>query len=285
MTTKVLVTGARSQLAKTLKEVSEAQPIDIQFLFLDKEAFDLTNFEQVESILKAGKFDYCVNCAAYTNVDLAETEVEQAFLVNAEAVEHLAQMCKSTQTRLIHISTDYVFDGNSGIPYKEAHATNPINKYGQSKRLGEEHIQSVLKEYFIIRASWLYSKYQGNFVYTIVDKIKSNSNLEITDSQKGSPTSASSLSKFILFLIDNKIGSYGVYHFSDQVEITWYDFALEIALSFKNYNSKKIKAGDSYKTKAKRPVYSVLDNSKVNEIYSDRLDWKSELDDVLKAHI
>ena len=281
MKSKVLITGANGQLGKTIKEISSDFTNSIDFVFVEKSELDITNSKSVEIYFQSNKFDYCINCAAYTNVDLAETETKIAFDVNANAAKNLAVNCKAYNTTLIHVSTDYVFDGTKQSPYTESDLTNPINTYGESKLLGEDYIRKHLDNYFIIRTSWLYSKFNKNFVKTIFNKLKEDEKLTIITSQKGTPTSCNDLSYFILFLITDAIKKFGTYHFSAKGETTWYGLALHISKFLsKSSNVTPIK---DYPTKAKRPFYSVLNNSKVELLYSKPLiKWEECVDEVLK---
>nr|WP_321229319.1 dTDP-4-dehydrorhamnose reductase [uncultured Psychroserpens sp.] len=281
MKSKVLITGANGQLGKTIKEISSDFTNSIDFVFVEKSELDITNSKSVEVYFQSNKFDYCINCAAYTNVDLAETETKIAFDVNANAVKNLAVNCKAYNTTLIHVSTDYVFDGTKQSPYTESDLTNPINTYGESKLLGEDYIRKHLDNYFIIRTSWLYSKFNKNFVKTIFNKLKEDEKLTIITSQKGTPTSCNDLSYFILFLITDAIKKFGTYHFSAKGETTWYGLALHISKFLsKSTNVTPIK---DYPTKAKRPLYSVLNNSKVELIYGKSLTkWEECVDEVLE---
>lgn len=281
MSMKVLVTGANGQLAKTLKDLYLLNSDKIDFVFVAKSELDISVKEDLASYFSKHNFDYCVNCAAYTNVDQAEVTPNLAHKVNAEAVKHLAQYCKKTKTILIHISTDYVFDGTKKEPYLEADATNPINEYGKSKRLGETYIQEILTDYFIIRSSWLYSTFGKNFVRTIISKIKEGIKLNITTSQKGTPTSCLDLSKFIYFLIKRKEKKFGIYHFSALGEATWYSFSICISNHFKDYYNTNISPIKRYKSTAKRPTYSVLNNSKSQAVYNQINHWNQSVDEVV----
>ncbi len=285
MNTKVLVTGADSQLGKTIKELHSANKDGIQFIFATKAELDITAKDKVEAFFNKNNFDYCINCAAYTNVDQAETNTKSAFKVNAEGVKHLAQICKDTNTILIHISTDYVFDGKKPKPYIEEDKVNPINEYGKSKLLGEQHIQKFSQKHFIIRTSWLYSKHGNNFVKSIVNKIKESSKLKVITSQIGTPTSCIDLSKFIYFLIKSNCVYYGTYHFSAIGETTWYDLAIQISKHFPQYNSSNILPVRVYNSKAIRPLYSVLNNSKAQQLLSKKYDWRKSVDKVVKRLI
>ena len=282
MKTKILVTGAQGQLAKTIQDLYQKNSEGLEFVFVSKSDLDITNKTQVSTFFNAGKFDYCINCAAYTNVEHSEDEPGLAYKVNAEAVQTLAEACKGNNVILIHISTDYVFDGKSNKPYTEEDPTNPINEYGKSKLKGELAVQNTLDDFFIIRTSWLYSRYGHNFVKTIIKKIQENSDLKITTSQTGTPTSCDELSQFIYFLITSKSKDFGVYHFSSQGETTWYEFALEISKQFETYNKNKITPTDSFKTKATRPEYSVLSNHKSNQIFKKRDGWRDYVSQTVK---
>ncbi|MCH7524246.1 MAG: dTDP-4-dehydrorhamnose reductase, partial [Bacteroidetes bacterium] len=223
-------------------------------------------------------FDYCINCAAFTNVEQAEKTPEIAFKINAKAVKHLAQICKVTNTILIHISTDYVFDGSKNEPYTELDIPNPINEYGKSKLLGEQYIQQILNNYFIIRTSWLYSKDFGhNFYRTITKKIKDKQKLKITTSQTGTPTNCTALSKFILFLIETHQKDFGVYHFSALGKATWYDFAIEISKQYKQASILPVTSLQVIESKVNRPQYSVLNNQKAQGIYPLIKNWQEAL--------
>lgn len=264
MKLRILVTGANGQLGKALQEVYTTKyKTKYDITFASKEVLDITSAEKVNTFISKYQFDYCINCAAYTAVDKAEEEPELAHLINTEAVKHLAVACKANDILLIHISTDYVFDGLKTVPYKEDDETIPINVYGKSKLAGEHFIQDILDNYFIIRTSWLYSKYNKNFVKTISKKISENANLKVVTSERGTPTNCTDLSAFIFHLIETNNEKYGIYHFSNLGDTTWYDFAREIARYFPDYNLNKLQAVATFKTLAKRPKYSVMNKSKV----------------------
>ncbi|MEZ4801569.1 MAG: dTDP-4-dehydrorhamnose reductase [Gelidibacter sp.] len=280
---RVLVTGANGQLGKTMRDLFQNDQGGIEFVFVDKEEFDIAKKKDFNSYFDNYSFDYCINCAAYTNVEQAEEFTYEAFRINSEAVGYLAQRCQKSNTILIHISTDYVFDGKKETPYLEDDFTNPINEYGRSKLAGEKKIQETLTNYFIIRTSWLYSKYPKNFVTTIVSKIRETTNLTITTSQKGTPTSCVELSKFIYWLILNENTDFGVYHFSAKGEATWYDFAIKIADQFTEVDKNKIIPVTTFSSKANRPKYSVMDNSKVQKIYKHQNYWTMDVESVVKS--
>ncbi|MDB9960529.1 dTDP-4-dehydrorhamnose reductase [Oceanihabitans sp.] len=281
MKKKVLVTGANGQLGLTFKELFEKNSKSCEFTFMSKANLDISNTDDLKRVFESDKYDYCINCAAYTNVDQAEIEQEKAFNINAEAVKILAENCKTRNTTLIHISTDYVFDGEQEDPYKESENTNPINIYGESKLRGERYIQEITNNYYVIRASWLYSKYNKNFVKTIVNKLQENMNLQIITTQTGTPTSCIDLSNFIYFLINNNV-DYGVYHFSALGQANWYEFAQHIASSFNHDLISNIKPVTNFVALAKRPKYSVLNNTKTQQIPYRQNHWKTSVNRILK---
>ncbi len=258
----VLVTGASGQLASCIKKFSEAEDT-IDWLFMDSSEIDITSKCDLEGCFKSKRIDYCINTAAYTNVEKAESEQEKAFKVNADAVKNLAVICKKNSTVLIHISTDYVFDGKTSKPYSETDSTNPINVYGASKLKGETYIQENMDEYFIFRTSWLFSEFGHNFYKTILKKVAENATLNITTAQTGTPTNANHLAQLILKLIREKNSDYGLYHFSNLGETTWYGFAEEILRVSNNLEKIKLNKDNSYKTIAARPQHSVLDKQKL----------------------
>lgn len=261
MKKKVLVTGANGQLGKTIEELYAHNTLGFEFIFASKGKLDITNKEEVSNFFEANIFNYCVNCAAYTNVEQAEKTPEISYKINAEGVKNLADSCKKNKVILIHISTDYVFDGEKQTPYTIDDMPNPINEYGKSKLLGETYIKDILNEFFIIRTSWLYSKKYGkNFYKTILEKAIDQKELSITTEQTGCPTDTVNLSKYIINLIDKNSKDFGTHHFSDKKPMTWYDFAKQI-LSENNLNSSvKLVKTSNYVTFAKRPRYSVLKN-------------------------
>jgi len=256
----ILVTGANGQLALTI-QVLYAENSAFNFMFTSKSELDITSKRDVKGFFEKHKFDYCINCAAYTNVEQAEKTPDLAYKVNAEAVKNLAEACKESNTTLIHISTDYVFDGDKKEPYTIEDVPNPINEYGKSKLLGEAYIQDVLTDYFIIRTSWLYSKKYGkNFYKTILEKAQKEDKLSITDEQTGCPTNTESLAKYIIDLIVYKSADYGLKHVSDNKVMTWYHFAKEILSENKLNNKTKLVKTSNYVTFAKRPKNSILLN-------------------------
>lgn len=256
---KVLVTGANGQLGKCLQDAVLANPIEsFHFLFCDRTQLDISNKEIVESFFFSNKIDICVNCAAYTAVDLAESETELAFKINSDAVNFLAEECREQDAKFIHISTDYVFDGNSSKPYLPTDQTNPINVYGKSKLAGEKWALGTNPKSIVIRTSWVYSQYGKNFYTTMLRLMKERDELNIVSDQIGKPTDANDLAKYILDVIKSNDSNYGIRNFSGNEIMSWYDFAKKIAKE--NGFSVKINPipTSSYPTPAKRPMWSVL---------------------------
>jgi len=278
MKTKILVTGANGQLGKTLRNLFYINKDALQFIFTTKEELDITNQNKVEEYFNKNKFDYCINCAAYTNVDQAELDSKLAFKVNAEGVKYLVESCKDTNAILIQISTDYIFDGTKNKPYTEEDLTNPINEYGKSKLLGEYYIQEQLEKYFIIRTSWLYSEYGNNFIKSMLRLSKGKDELNIVNDQNGSPTYTRDLAIVILKIIKFKNYNYGIYNYSNKGEASWYD----LAKAMFEYLQKDIKLipikTDTYPTPAKRPKFSVLDKTRIKQILGIEIPhWKDSL--------
>lgn len=259
MKTRVLVTGANGQLGRTIKELYEINDYNIEFVFVTKTELDITEEEKLHRYFEANSFDYCINCAAYTDVEQAEKTPEIAFKVNAEGVKYLAEACKKNKAVLVHISTDYVFDGEKETPYTIDDEPNPINEYGKSKMLGEQFIREDLENFFIIRTSWLYStKYGNNFYNAILKKARTDTELFVTDQQVGCPTNAENLANYILKLLSTESTHFGIKHFTDDVSMTWYCFAEGILKRNNLYDKVKLVKAGNYRTFARRPKNSVL---------------------------
>ena len=281
--TKVLVTGGKGQLGQCLQSISnDFKTLD--FVFLGSNDLDISNNIEVEAYFKNNTFDYCINCAAYTAVDKAEEEPEKAKQINEIGAKNLAHACLINNVTLIHISTDFVFDGQAKVPYKEVDTTNPISVYGKTKRDGELQITSTLSQYFIIRTSWLYSEFGSNFVKTMLRLSKEREELSVVDDQTGSPTYAKDLAAVILKIINTKSQQFGIYHYSNQAEITWYDFAKEIFYLKKSSITLKKTDSKTFKTLATRPAYSVLNTKKIHTLLNSKpVNWQKSLDKCLKA--
>ncbi|MEC4113249.1 dTDP-4-dehydrorhamnose reductase [Myroides pelagicus] len=253
---KVLVTGANGQVGQCLQTIQEEHPL-IAFTFASSKDLDITNPSQIEKSFKEGQFDYCINLAAYTAVDRAEDEKETAYQINAEAVKSLAEYCQQFNVILVHLSTDFVFDGLKTTPYLISDQPNPINIYGDSKLKGEQYIQACLSTYYIIRTSWVYSDFGQNFKKTMLRLAESQKQINVVNDQIGCPTHALDLVRYILSLILTE-QSYGLYHFSGEKICTWYDFAVDIfKANHIEVQVNPISTG-AYPTKAVRPKYSVL---------------------------
>ena len=277
---KALVTGGNGQLAQSLKDVVNHQD-ELDVDFQDLPDLDITNKQQLESYFSNNELDYCINCAAYTAVDLAEEQSDLAYAVNAEGPKYLAEVCQKHQVTLIHISTDFVFDGQKRIPYLETDAPNPLSVYGASKLQGERSIQETTEAYFIVRTSWLYSEYGKNFMKTMLSLSETLNEISVVSDQIGSPTYAGDLAEVLIQIVLSSSTNYGVYHYSNSGTISWYDFAVEIFKQFgKTIEVKPIKTKD-YPTAAKRPKYSVLDTTKIkNNFYCTINDWQGSLKNI-----
>ena len=271
---KALVTGGNGQLAQSLKDVVNHQD-ELDVDFQDLPDLDITNKQQLESYFSNNELDYCINCAAYTAVDLAEEQSDLAYAVNAEGPKYLAEVCQKHQVTLIHISTDFVFDGQKRIPYLETDAPNPLSVYGASKLQGERSIQETTEAYFIVRTSWLYSEYGKNFMKTMLSLSETLNEISVVSDQIGSPTYAGDLAEVLIQIVLSSSTNYGVYHYSNSGTISWYDFAVEIFKQFgKTIEVKPIKTKD-YPTAAKRPKYSVLDTTKIKNNFDYTInDWQ-----------
>jgi dTDP-4-dehydrorhamnose reductase len=286
---KIVVTGANGQLGMELRELSVSYP-QYNFIFLSRNELAIENTNEVKLFFEKNRPQVCINCAAYTTVDKAETEKELAFQVNGKAVGAMATVCKEYDCRLIHISTDYVFDGIASVPYKEEAPTNPQSVYGASKLEGEKLAFQYNPETMIIRTSWVYSSYGKNFVKTMLRLMKEKEEINVVNDQRGSPTYAADLAETILQIINQlvthnsqPVTEAGIYHYSNDGIITWYDFAMairEIAGASCKINPI---AANQYPTPAKRPLYSVLDKTKIQQIFGIALkDWKQSLDECIQ---
>jgi dTDP-4-dehydrorhamnose reductase len=281
----VLVTGAGGQLGKCI-ELATREDEEIDWLFLDSKELDLSSTCDLHQVFSSKRIDYCINCAAYTNVEKAESDKERAFLINATAVKNLAEICHKNRTKLFHFSTDYVFDGTATLPYKESDDTAPINVYGESKLKGEEYIQEICHSYFIFRTSWLYSQFGHNFFKTILKKAGEGAPLNITTTQTGTPTNANHLAGLVVELIRENNKDYGLYHYSNTGETTWYGFAKEILRISGNLDNVGLNEDNSYKTIAKRPEYSVLDKTKILTGLSKPIaGWEEALKELYKSEV
>ena len=279
---KILVTGGNGQLGKELREFSSLHN-GLDFVFLSREDLPIEQFELVRNYFNTLKPGYCINCAAYTAVDKAESEEDLAFLINGEAVGVLAAVCKEHNTKFVHISTDYVFNGEATYPYTENFPTDPINVYGASKLEGEKQAMELNPDSIIIRTSWVYSSFGKNFVKTMMKLMNEKDEIKVIKDQLGSPTNAEDLAETIFNVIANchlQIYNWepGIYNFSNKGIITWYDFAKAIKEIINSPCSIKPISTAEYPTPAKRPAYSVLDKTKIQKTFGIQLkDWKKSL--------
>jgi dTDP-4-dehydrorhamnose reductase len=287
MRQKIAVTGANGQVGSEIISLSAAWP-QFEFIFLTKDDLPIADEEKVKAFFDNKNPQYLINCAAYTAVDKAETEKEQAFLVNAQATGILAKACFNNNCRFIHISTDYVFDGSATQPYKEDAATSPLGVYGASKLEGEKLALKNNSASIIIRTSWVYSSFGKNFVKTMLRLMSEKEQLNVVSDQVGSPTHAADLADAIMQIIrhlqtkDSSPATGGIYHYSNEGVISWYDFAVAI----KELSGSACKVNpiptSQYPTPAKRPAYSVFDKTKITETFGISLqDWKSSLKECL----
>jgi dTDP-4-dehydrorhamnose reductase len=256
----ILVTGSNGQLGSEIKAISSNYR-QHSFYFTDIEELDLTKKGKVEEFISENSIDACINCAAYTAVDKAEDDRDLAMLVNSKAVRILANSCNKFNVRLIHISTDYVFNGNSFMPYTEEDETSPNSYYGLTKLAGEKSVTDNLDNHVIIRTSWLYSNYGNNFVKTMRRLGGERDELGVVVDQIGTPTFAADLALAIMATIESN--KTGIYHYSNMGVISWYDFAKAI-MELSNINCKvnAIESKD-FPSKAARPFYSVLNKAKI----------------------
>ena len=281
MSTNIVVTGSNGQLGRCIQLGAQGYK-ELNIDFFSSSELDITSEEQISSLFTHSSIDYVINCAAYTNVEQAEKEPEKAYQVNAEGVRLLAKACKENDTVLIHISTDYVFEGSKSTPYTEEDTPNPINEYGKSKLAGEVYIQQILDRYFIIRTSWLYSQFGKNFFKTTLQKSETQDKLRIIDSEIGTPTNANDLAKFILDLIRSNCNEYGVFHYSNEGQATWYDFAYEILKAYGKMDIVKLEKTDYYPSFANRPRYSVLNKKKSKDIFGISIqNWNFSLSKII----
>jgi len=272
----ILITGANGQLGSELKELSKH--FNYNFLFTSKEELNIADNPLVETFFRNNKIDICINTAAYTAVDKAETESELAFKINSEGVKNLANACQKTDAKLIHISTDFVFDGSSSTPYLENNDTNPLNIYGASKLKGEEYALEV--NAIIIRTSWVYSTFGANFVKTMLNLTKTRNELSVIFDQIGSPTYAADLAQALLHICSNEtyLSKKGIYNFSNEGVASWYDFALAI-FEIKNIDCKVNPILTlQYPTPAKRPHFSLLNKNKFKTDFNYTIPyWRDSL--------
>lgn len=273
----VLVTGANGQLGSQMRRLGSVSPNN--YIFTDVAELDITDKGAVAQFVAANKVDVIVNCAAYTNVDKAEDDQATAELINATAVANLAEAVKAVDGTLIHVSTDYVFDGNGCRPYTEEQPTSPASVYGRTKLHGEEAAVESGCNYLIFRTAWLYSPFGRNFVKTMRSLTAERDSLKVVFDQVGSPTYAGDLAALIFAIIENRaLDHKGIYHYSNEGVCSWYDFAREICEMSGNKCNIEPCHSDEFPSKVARPAYSVLDKSKVKATFNVSVPhWKESL--------
>ena len=274
---KILVTGSNGQLGNELKDLAPSYP-QFHFIFLDREQLPVNDKNAIEKLFQENNPACLINCAAYTAVDKAEIEKESANEINGTAVGTLALICKQYGTKFIHISTDYVFNGKATMPLKERDEVDPVNAYGASKLLGEQLAFQNNSDSIIIRSSWVYSFYGKNFVKTMIRLMNEKESIGVVSDQIGSPTYAADLAEAVMKIVASGKWQAGIYNFSNEGVISWFDFANEIK---KMINSSCIinpLTTEQFPTPAKRPKYSVLDKTKIQKTFFIQLkDWKQSL--------
>lgn len=274
---KTLVFGAAGQLGNCLKRVAHDRGSD-NLLYPNEQDADILNPDGLKALFEKEKPSFVINCAAYTAVDKAEDEVDLCRKINKDGAANLAVLCKEYDATLIHVSTDFVFEGNKAVLLREEDETNPIGMYGLTKLEGEQAITEVLEKYFILRTSWLYSEYGNNFVKTMLKLGGERDELNIIADQIGTPTYAIDLAGAILDITSSNSTAYGIYHYSNEGVTSWYDFAKGIFdLSDTPVSVNPIPTS-AYPTKAKRPAFSVMDKSKIKETLGINIPyWRDSL--------
>lgn len=277
----ILVTGSNGQLGNSLRFLSE-QAINFDWIFTDIDELDITNKNQIEELFSKNRPNYLINCAAYTAVDKAEDDIKNAELINKKAPAYLAEACSLFETKLIHVSTDYVFDGSKNTPYDEAYPVSPLGVYGKTKFEGEQKVLNNNPESIILRTSWLYSEYGNNFLKTMIRLGAEKTTLNVIFDQTGTPTYAGDLANAIIRIIEHHYISNewysGIYHYSNEGVCSWFDFATEI-INYVKFNCK-VNPIETYEfpSRAKRPHYSVLNKKKIKSVYKTDIPyWKDSL--------
>ncbi len=279
----VLITGGNGQLGRELQQLANGYP-QYTFLFTTKEDLPIDDYGSIKKFFDTYLVDYCINCAAYTAVDKAEKEKDKAFLINADAVGNLAQICNEHHTSLIHISTDYVFNGAASIPYREEDSIDPINVYGASKFRGEELAFNNNTSTLVIRTSWLYSSFGNNFVKTMMRLMNEKDSIDVVDDQYGCPTYAADLAAVILKIINQQTLKPGIFNYCNEGVTTWFQFASVIKDFIKSNCTINPIPSSQYITAAKRPQYSVLDTNKIRKSLNIHIPhWKQSVQKCLLA--
>lgn len=293
---KLLITGAQGQLGNELIKIlrsgrAEVGPIseaftDVEIMAIDKDNLDLTDFQALEQVLLQFQPDIIINCAAITDVDGCEVNQNAAFKVNGELPHQLAVYAEAAGCKLVHISTDYVFEGASSIPYRESDACAPISIYGKSKYLGERYVQHHCKQAFIVRTAWMYGYHGHNFVKTIINAARDGKKLKVVCDQRGNPTSANDVAYHILKLVLTE--QFGIYHCTNHGTCSWYEFACEVLRLINSSNlplsctTEEFYADRTYRS-APRPKHSSLDNEALRNTIGDEMrNWKDAVKEYIK---
>jgi dTDP-4-dehydrorhamnose reductase len=274
---RIVITGSTGQMGRELARIAPKYP-RYQFTFLTREDFPLDEPDKMKNWLSLHPLDIFIHCAAYTAVDKAESEQEKAFRVNAQAPGVIASLLSEKKSRLIFLSTDYVFDGRSSVPLTEEAATQPVNIYGASKLAGEHLVLQNNPLTQILRTSWLYSAYGNNFVKTMFRLMKEKESVRVVQDQVGSPTYAGDLAGAIMHILESGHFIPGIYHYSNEGETNWYEFALEIKkLTCSSCDILPI-TSEGFPTAAKRPAYSLMNKSKIKQVYGLNIPaWQTSL--------
>lgn len=278
----VLVTGANGQVGQELRVLAALYPT-FEFVFTSHDTMPVNDEAAVQKVFAAHKPVYCINCAAYTAVDKAESEQDIAYQVNAEGTRILAAACKANNTRFIHISTDYVFNGQSPAPYTEDAATDPVNTYGATKLKGEQLCLQYNTEAIIIRTAWVYSSFGKNFVKTMMKLMKDRPAINVVSDQVGAPTYAADLAKCMMHIVAGDHAKTinwvaGIYHYSNQGRISWHEFAVAIKELTGSACTVNPIPSEQYPTPAKRPAFSLLDTNKIRNTFHTTIpEWKESL--------
>jgi len=280
---KVLVIGSDGQLGLEFQKISNSYD-SLSWVFSTIKTLDLLRLDTINSFLNDINPSVIINCAAYTSVDKAETEFKLADLINFKAVDIISSWTSDNNKKLVHVSTDYVFDGLSKLPLSENSNTNPINQYGSSKLKGEQACLKNDTNSIIIRTSWLYSSFGSNFLKIMIELMKKNNSVKVVNDQIGSPTYAYDLAKVILKIIMNYKTESGLFHYSNEGQISWFEFARSIRELY-NLDCEIIGvSSNEYKTLAKRPQYSLLNKSKIKKIFNLEIpNYKQSLENCIKA--
>ena len=283
----VLVTGANGQVGQELRVLAALYPT-FEFVFTSHDTMPVNDEAAVQKVFAAHKPVYCINCAAYTAVDKAESEQDLAYQVNAEGTRILAAACKANKTRFIHISTDYVFNGQSPAPYTEDAATDPVNTYGATKLKGEQLCLQYNPEAIIIRTAWVYSSFGKNFVKTMMKLMHDRSAINVVRDQVGAPTYAADLAKCMMHIVAGDHAKTvnwvaGIYHYSNQGRISWHEFAVAIKELTGSACTVNPIPSEQYPTPAKRPAFSLLDTNKIRKTFHCTIpEWKNSLRECIK---